>query len=134
MPISLFEECFDLFKVCPHAYIFICVFSCTHVRVRLRLLVRHFFIRTHNALYAEAGCAASQDLYYPIVKGWHKFDPYTQTHKSDLDPVNVKFTRDQQVMKMTALDACKKICFLQLFAREIISCRLSARTMHFLYS
>jgi len=39
-----------------------------------------------------------KDLYYPIVKGWHKFDPYTQVHKSDLNPANVHFSREQQIL------------------------------------
>jgi len=39
-----------------------------------------------------------KDLYYPIVQGWHKFDPYTQTHKSDLNPENLTFSRNQQVL------------------------------------
>ena len=38
-----------------------------------------------------------KDIYYPVVKGWHKFDPYTQDHKSDLNPMNVNFSRQQQV-------------------------------------
>lgn len=38
-----------------------------------------------------------KDMIYPIVQGWHKFDPYTQNHSSDLDPLNVTFTRPQQV-------------------------------------
>jgi creatine kinase len=38
-----------------------------------------------------------KDMIYPIVKGWHKFDPYTQIHNSDLNPLNVTFTRAQQV-------------------------------------
>jgi len=37
-----------------------------------------------------------KDIIYPIVKGWHKFDPYTSFHKSDLNPLNVTFTREQQ--------------------------------------
>mmetsp|Transcript_35506 Transcript_35506/g.29873 ORF Transcript_35506/g.29873 Transcript_35506/m.29873 type:complete len:498 (+) Transcript_35506:34-1527(+) len=38
-----------------------------------------------------------KDMIYPIVKGWHKFDPYTQDHASDLNPMNVTFTREQQI-------------------------------------
>ena len=26
-----------------------------------------------------------KDLYYPVIKGWHNYDPETQTHKQDLD-------------------------------------------------
>jgi creatine kinase len=38
-----------------------------------------------------------KDIYYPVVKGWHKFDPYTQNHTSDLNPMNVHFSRQQQI-------------------------------------
>lgn len=39
-----------------------------------------------------------KDIIYPVVNGWHKFDPYTQFHKSDLDPSKLAFT-DEQVAK-----------------------------------
>ncbi len=38
-----------------------------------------------------------KDMIYPIVKGWHQFDPYTGDHNSDLNPMNLKFSREQQV-------------------------------------
>jgi hypothetical protein len=34
--------------------------------------------------------ATFKDLVNPIVKTWHKFDPHTQSHKSDLSPSKLK--------------------------------------------
>lgn len=31
-----------------------------------------------------------KDIVYPVVKGWHGFDPYKQFHKSDLNPKKLK--------------------------------------------
>jgi hypothetical protein len=31
-----------------------------------------------------------KEIIYPVVQGWHKFDPETQEHKSDLDPSKVR--------------------------------------------
>jgi creatine kinase len=38
-----------------------------------------------------------KDIIYPIVKGWHQFDAYTQKHKSDLNPLHLNFSREQQL-------------------------------------
>jgi creatine kinase len=37
-----------------------------------------------------------KDLYYPIIKAWHGYDAYTQTHPMDLDPSKLKFTDEQR--------------------------------------
>ncbi|CAN0284556.1 unnamed protein product [Discosporangium mesarthrocarpum] len=37
-------------------------------------------------------------LYYPIIKGWHGFDPEAQDHKSDLDPSKLTMTEEQVSM------------------------------------
>jgi creatine kinase len=37
-----------------------------------------------------------KDLYYPVIKGWHKYDPETQTHKQDLDASKLVCTDEQQ--------------------------------------
>lgn len=37
-----------------------------------------------------------KDLYYPIIKGWHGYDAYTQKHPVDLDPSKLKFTDEQK--------------------------------------
>jgi len=36
-----------------------------------------------------------KDIVYPVVKGWHGFDPSTQFHKSDLDASKLKFSSAQ---------------------------------------
>ena len=37
-------------------------------------------------------------IYYPIIKGWHQFDPETQNHESDLDASKLTMT-DEQVLR-----------------------------------
>jgi creatine kinase len=36
-----------------------------------------------------------KDLFYPVIKGWHKYDPETSTHPTDLNPDNVNQTPEQ---------------------------------------
>jgi len=36
-----------------------------------------------------------KDIMYPIIKGWHGYDPEVDTHKVDLDPSKVVFTEEQ---------------------------------------
>merc|ERR1711865_1008843 len=36
-----------------------------------------------------------KELYYPVIKGWHNYDPETQTHPTDLNPDNVNQTAEQ---------------------------------------
>lgn len=31
-----------------------------------------------------------KDIYYPVINGWHNYDPTTQVHKSDLNAENLK--------------------------------------------
>jgi creatine kinase len=51
-----------------------------------------------------------KDLYYPIIKGWHGYDAYTQKHPVDLDPSKVKFTETQR----------------ELFNKYVLSTRIRA--------
>ena len=37
-----------------------------------------------------------KDLYYPVIKGWHGYDAYTQKHPVDLDPSKLVFTEEQR--------------------------------------
>lgn len=37
-----------------------------------------------------------KDLYYPVIKGWHGYDAYTQKHPVDLDPSKLVFNEEQK--------------------------------------
>jgi len=37
-----------------------------------------------------------KELYYPIIKGWHGYDAYTQKHPVDLDPSKLVFSDEQR--------------------------------------
>jgi len=37
-----------------------------------------------------------KDLYYPIIKGWHGYDAYTQRHPVDLDPSKLVFPEEKK--------------------------------------
>jgi len=37
-----------------------------------------------------------KDLYYPVINGWHGYDPATQKHPSDLDPSKLIFSAAQR--------------------------------------
>ena len=37
-----------------------------------------------------------RELFYPIIKEWHGYDAYTQTHPVDLDPSKVVFSEEQK--------------------------------------
>jgi len=37
-----------------------------------------------------------KDLYYPVIKGWHGYDAYTQKHPVDLDPSKLVFSDEQK--------------------------------------
>lgn len=39
-----------------------------------------------------------KDLYYPVIKGWHGFDPATQNHASDLDPSKLVQNEEQTAL------------------------------------
>ncbi len=39
-----------------------------------------------------------KDLYYPIIKGWHGYDAYTQKHPVDLDPSKLVFSDAQKAL------------------------------------
>ncbi|CAM9695522.1 unnamed protein product [Ectocarpus fasciculatus] len=46
----------------------------------------------------EESWALFKDIYYPIIKGWHQFDPETQSHASDLDASKLTMTDEQVAM------------------------------------
>lgn len=55
-----------------------------------------------------------KDIYYPVIKGWHEYDPETQTHKSDLDSENLVFPEEIQekfnkYVKSTRIRAARNI-------------------------
>jgi len=37
-----------------------------------------------------------KDIMYPVIRGWHNFDPNTQFHKTDLDASKLNFNSEQQ--------------------------------------
>lgn len=39
-----------------------------------------------------------KDLYYPIIKGWHGYDAYTQKHPVDLDASKLAFNEEQAAL------------------------------------
>jgi len=57
-------------------------------------------VTPHLGVGATAGDEESwevfKDLYYPIIKGWHGYDAYTQKHPIDLDPSKLVFTEEQR--------------------------------------
>jgi len=55
-----------------------------------------------------------KDLYYPIIKDWHGYDAYTQTHPVDLDPSKLVFSEAQrakfnQYVSSTRIRAARNI-------------------------
>jgi creatine kinase len=57
-------------------------------------------VTPHLGVGATAGDEESwevfKELYYPIIKDWHGYDAYTQTHPVDLDPSKLVFTEEQR--------------------------------------
>jgi creatine kinase len=55
-----------------------------------------FYFQAHNKCGSDTGDEESweafKDLYYPVIKGWHGYDAYTQKHPVDLDPSKLVFT------------------------------------------
>jgi creatine kinase len=39
-----------------------------------------------------------KDIFYPVIKMWHGFDPATDTHKRDLNPDNLVFDEDTKYL------------------------------------
>jgi creatine kinase len=37
-----------------------------------------------------------RELYYPVIKGWHGYDAWTQKHPVDLDPSKLSFSSEQR--------------------------------------
>jgi creatine kinase len=56
-------------------------------------------LRPHLGVGITAGDEECFELFkeiiYPVVQGWHKFDPSTQVHKSDLDASKLVFSEEQ---------------------------------------
>merc|ERR1711865_503364 len=62
----------------------------------------------------EESFVTFKDLFYPVIKGWHKYDPETQTHPTDLNPDNVNQTAEQlekfnQYVASTRIRAARNI-------------------------
>ena len=51
-----------------------------------------------------------KSIYYPIIKGWHQFDPETQNHSSDLDASKLTMT-DEQVCVCAHVFSLSALCF-----------------------
>mmetsp|Transcript_33646 Transcript_33646/g.78532 ORF Transcript_33646/g.78532 Transcript_33646/m.78532 type:complete len:477 (-) Transcript_33646:115-1545(-) len=71
-----------------------------------------------------------KDILYPVVKGWHGFDPATQTHKSDLDPTKLTFPEDiaskfGTYVKSTRIRAARNIAGFSLPAGASVEDRLA---------
>lgn len=69
----------------------------------------------------ESCYATFKDVFYPVIKEWHKFDPETDTHKRDLDPDHLVFSDETK----------------ELFNKHVKSTRIrAARSLkgHFLTS
>ena len=39
-----------------------------------------------------------KEIYYPVIKAWHKWDPATNDHKSDLDYSKIQFSPEQEAL------------------------------------
>ena len=55
-----------------------------------------------------------KDLFYPVIKGWHGYDPETSTHPVDLDPSKLVFSDEQKAtfneyVKSTRIRAARNI-------------------------
>ncbi|KAJ1469209.1 ATP:guanido phosphotransferase [Baffinella frigidus] len=75
-----------------------------------------------------------KDLIYPIVNGWHKFDPATQLHKSDLDWTQLQFSEEQagkfaQYVTSTRVRAARNISGFSLPAGSSVEERLEVETV-----
>ena len=54
-----------------------------------------------------------KSIYYPIIKGWHQFDPETQNHSSDLDASKLTMTDEQVcVCARARVFLLSALCFL----------------------
>jgi len=56
-----------------------------------------------------------KDLFYPMIKKYHGYDPATQKHPTDLNPSNLKFTPEQaekfgKYVVSTRVRAARNIC------------------------
>ena len=75
-----------------------------------------------------------KDVINPIVKGWHQFDPETQTHKSNLDFDSLSFSEDQQkvfaqYVKSTRVHAARNISGFSLPAGSSKEDRLAVEAV-----
>lgn len=71
----------------------------------------------HLGVGITAGDEFSWEMYktifYPIIKGWHQFDPETQNHTSDLDASKLTMTEEQVRFGRRRLCRCRarRYCF-----------------------
>jgi creatine kinase len=75
-----------------------------------------------------------KDIINPIVKGWHEFDPATQTHKSDLNYERLVFTADDlalftKYVKSTRIRAARNISGFSLPAGSTKEDRLAVEAV-----
>lgn len=75
-----------------------------------------------------------KDLYYPVIKGWHGYDAYTQTHPMDLDASKLVFTEEQkttfnQYVASTRIRAARNISGYSLPAGATESDRAGVETV-----
>ena len=74
------------------------------------------------------------DIINPIVKGWHQFDPATQTHESDLDFSKLVFTDEDKALfekyvKSTRVRAARNISGFSLPAGSSKEDRLAVEAV-----
>jgi len=71
-------------------------------------------VNTHLGVGMTAGDEDAYNVFkpliYPIIKGWHGYDAYTQKHPTDLDPSKLVFTEAQR----------------EKFAQYVVSTRIRA--------
>jgi creatine kinase len=62
----------------------------------------------------EESWTVFKDIMYPVIKGWHGFDPEVENHKSDLDPSHLTFgddlsTKFDQYVVSTRIRAARNV-------------------------
>mmetsp|Transcript_7280 Transcript_7280/g.18709 ORF Transcript_7280/g.18709 Transcript_7280/m.18709 type:complete len:403 (-) Transcript_7280:161-1369(-) len=75
-----------------------------------------------------------KEIIYPVVQGWHQFDPATQNHKSDLDASKVVMTPEQvekfkTYVKSTRIRAARNVSGFSLPAGSSAEDRLGVEAV-----
>merc|ERR1711990_557343 len=75
-----------------------------------------------------------KELYYPVIKGWHNYDPETQTHKQDLDASKLECDEATQAalnkfVKSTRVRAARNISGFALPAGTGVEDRAGVETV-----